>query len=207
MRSDKSLERLREEYAGLIQLEKRSKFIKIEPIEVSPGFPPDKYKVSYSCRGIEGVTEDGEPIISDKHEVVIYIDHNFPNSEPTLTWLTDIWHPNIEHLPPHTVCTDNIRSWYPTRDLAQLVIAMGEMIQYKRYHARWEHPYPIDETVATWVIEVAEKKGIIGAGKPFDKRALIRKILDPPFHQRKSSKVLLTERPQPVPERRVKLKF
>lgn len=206
MRSAEDIERLRDEYASLIQLERRSKLIKITPLDVSPGLPPNKYIVTYTCRGIEGVTEDQEPVVRDSHEVEIYLDHKFPTSEPSLTWLTPIWHPNIEHDPPHTVCTDNIKSWYPTRSLDQLVIALGEMIQYRKYHAIWEEPYPIDHEVAKWVLEYGEKNGIIGKTKPFDKRPLLRKIVDPPYSRKKKSRVVLVDK-SPAPKRRVTLKF
>jgi ubiquitin-protein ligase len=205
MLSDEVIDRLRDEYASLIQLQRRSKFIKIRPVDQSPGMPPNKYVVTYTCRGIAGITENKEPVPSDWHEVEIYLDHNFPTSEPSLTWLTPIWHPNIEHYPPYTVCTDNIKSWYPMRSLNMLVIALGEMIQYKKYHAKHESPYPIDHEVADWVIDYAEKRNIVGEGKPYDKRALIRRLLDNPIgpkrETQKKGEVELTPIPsEPKPE-------
>lgn len=212
MLTDEVIDRLRGEYASLIQLERRSRFIKIKPVDQSPGMPPHKYIVTYTCRGIAGVTEEKHPIISEKHEVEIYLDHNFPTSEPSLTWRTPIWHPNIEHFPPYTVCTDNIKSWYPMRSLDMLVIALGEMIQYKKYHAKPEAPYPIDQEVATWVLDYAEKKGIVSEGRPFDKRALIRKIIDNPLAPKpeKKLRVILEEKPPeppPKPKRKVTIQF
>lgn len=205
MRTNESLERFRDEYASLLRLERRSRFIKVTPLDLSPGSPPNHYLITYSCRGIAGIDKNQAPIISDNHQVEIYLDHDFPSSEPTLTWQTPIWHPNIEHLGDHTVCTDNIRSWYPTRSLDQLVVAMGEMIQYKKYHAKWEPPYPIDEDVAKWVADVAEKKGIVGPGKPFDKRALTRKVLDPIGNKPKKPRVIIVK-PAESARRRVTLR-
>jgi hypothetical protein len=85
------------------------------------------------------------------------------------------------------------------RTLDMLVIALGHMIQYKKYHARHESPFPIDHEVAEWVLEYAEKRGIVGEGKPYDKRALVRRIMPNPLVQPKESRerVVLTPPPEP----------
>src|SRR5262249_46229149 len=54
------------------------------------------------------------------------------------------------------------------------VLAMGEMVQYKHYHAKWVSPFPLDRAAADWVLEVAEPKGIIGPNKPLDDRPLLK---------------------------------
>jgi hypothetical protein len=55
-----------------------------------------------------------------------------------------------------------------------LVLAMGEMVQYKHYHARWVSPFPLDRAAADWVLQIAEPKGIVGPAKPFDERPLLK---------------------------------
>ena len=97
-----------------------------------------------------------------------------PTPLEVLAWLTPIWHPNIEHLEPHHVCTNNVQNWFAAKPLAELVLAMGEMVQYKHYHAKWVSPFPLDRTAAEWVLQVAEPKGIVGPNKPFDDRPLLR---------------------------------
>jgi ubiquitin-protein ligase len=167
--------RLAIEYTKLMNLVSRSKFIKIEPVDVQPGWPPEKYKVTYTCNGIAGVDEHEAPISTNFHQVMIYMGRDYPAQEPQLKWLTPIWHPNIQHEEPFKVCTNNVQNWYPTKSLVDLVVAMGEMVQYKRYHAKWVHPYPLDQMAADWVIRYAEPGGIVGADKPYDRRPLLRK--------------------------------
>jgi len=172
---DAKANRLLEEYQKLLKLERRSKFIKVEPREVQPGYPPEQYVVTYTCRGIARIRQDGEPVASEDHRVEIYL-IDFPIREPILRWVTPIWHPNIEHAGTRKVCTDNPKSWFPTQSLDRLVLTMGEMVQYKRYHAKWTPPYPVDREAANWVLEFAEPNNIIGADKPFDDRHLLRKM-------------------------------
>jgi len=166
--------RLAIEYTKLINLAARSSVIEVEPVEVQPGWPPEKYIITYRCRGIASIDEQQLPKVSDFHQVSMYMGSDYPLKEPYLRWLTPIWHPNIEHLEPHHVCTNNVQNWYAAKPLAELVVAMGEMVQYKHYHAKWVTPFPLDRAAAEWVLNVAEPKGILGPDKPFDERPLLK---------------------------------
>jgi hypothetical protein len=104
----------------------------------------------------------------------MYLGSDYPLKEPYLKWLTPIWHPNIDHLEPHHVCTNNVQNWFAAKPLAELVLAMGEMVQYKHYHARWVSPFPLDRLAADWVLDVAEPRGIVGPNKPLDDRPLLK---------------------------------
>lgn len=166
--------RLSIEYTNLINLAERSTFIGVQPIDVQPGWPPEKYVITYTCKGIAGIDDAGNPISAEFHQLSIYLGRDYPLKEPYLKWLTPIWHPNIEHKEPHHVCTNCAQSWFATRSLSDLVLTIGEMVQYKRYHAAWTAPFPIDTETAKWVIEHGEPQGIIGPTKPFDPRPLLR---------------------------------
>lgn len=166
--------RLLLEYEKLINLERRSDFIKIEPVEVLPGMPPEKYVITFTCGGIAELNEDQSPKFSEFHQVSMNLSRDFPNQEPYLKWLTPIWHPNIEHKEPHHVCTNNVQNWYPAKSLDDLVITLGEMVQYRRYHAAWIAPFPLDKEAADWVISYAEPRGWVSADKPIDSRQLLR---------------------------------
>ena len=166
--------RLAIEYTKLINLAARSSFIEVTPVEVQLGWPPEKYIVTYRCRGIASINAEGLPQVSDFHQVSMYMGSDYPLKEPYLRWLTPIWHPNIEHLEPHHVCTNNVQNWFAAKPLAELVLAMGEMVQYKHYHAKWVSPFPLDRAAADWVLQVAEPMGILGPNKPFDERPLLR---------------------------------
>jgi hypothetical protein len=166
--------RLAIEYTKLINLAARSNFIEVHPVEVQPGWPPEKYIITYRCRGIASLDAQALPVVSEFHQVSMYMGSDYPLKEPYLRWLTPIWHPNIEHLEPHHVCTNNVQNWFAAKPLAELVLAMGEMVQYKHYHAKWVSPFPLDRAAAEWVLQVAEPKGIVGPNKPFDERPLLR---------------------------------
>jgi ubiquitin-protein ligase len=166
--------RLAIEYTKLMNLAARSSFIEVDPVEVQPGWPPEKYVITYKCRGIAAIDAQGAPQVSDFHQVSMYMGSDYPLKEPYLRWLTPIWHPNIDHREPHHVCTNNVQNWFSAKPLAELVLAMGEMVQYKHYHAKWISPFPLDRDAADWVLQVAEPKGIIGPHKPFDDRPLLR---------------------------------
>jgi hypothetical protein len=157
-----------------MNLAARSSFINIRPIEVQPGWPPEKYIITYNCRGIASVDEQEAPRVSEFHQVSMYMGSEYPLKEPYLRWLTPIWHPNIAHEEPHHVCTNNVQNWFAGKPLAELVLAMGEMVQYKHYHAKWIAPFPLDRAAADWVLEVAEPQGILGPNRPFDDRPLLQ---------------------------------
>lgn len=166
--------RLLLEYEKLINLEKRSEFIKVEPVDSIEGMPPENYLITFNCRGIAGLNEDKSPQFAEFHQVSMKLSSNFPNQEPYLKWLTPIWHPNIEHKEPHHVCTNNVQNWYATKSLDDLIVTLGEMVQYRRYHAAWIAPFPLDKEAADWVINYAEPNGFVGPEKPIDERQILR---------------------------------
>jgi len=157
-----------------MNLAARSSFIDIRPVEVQPGWPPEKYIITYRCRGIASVDQHNQPRVSEFHRVSMYMGSDYPLKEPYLKWLTPIWHPNIDHEEPHHVCTNNVQNWFAAKPLAELVLAMGEMVQYKHYHAKWVSPFPLDRAAAEWVLEFAEPQRIIGPDKAFDDRPLLQ---------------------------------
>src|ERR1051325_4154210 len=89
---DAKANRLREEYQKLLTLKRRSDFIGVEPVDVQPGYPPERYVITYTCRGIKAVDRFLEPIPSDEHRVEIYL-IDFPVREPILKWQIGRAHP------------------------------------------------------------------------------------------------------------------
>lgn len=153
--------RLEAERQRLEALNKESDHVRVEPLEVLPGQPPEKYKVTFLCRGIVGIKQPSqEPIYGDRHEVTIYCDHEFPAEVPRLRWLTAIWHPNIQHDRDKNVCV-NRHEWLGGMGLDDLCQQMFEMVQYQNYHALHSPPFPLDAEVAKWVREHAEPRGIV----------------------------------------------
>ena len=166
--------RLQIDYGDLLNLEARSKFIQVLPQKPVPGWPPERYIITLTCTGFSGIRGDEQfPIPSDFHQFELYLSRDYPGKEPSLLWLTDIWHPNISHTEPRHVCTNAVQTFYAQKPLSELVLSLGEMVQYRRYHAKIEPPFPLDREVAQWVREVAEPNGWIGPDNPVDPRQLL----------------------------------
>jgi hypothetical protein len=166
--------RLRAEHQRLLALERDSDHVRVEPL-VLPGAEPERYRVTLLCRGIARVDGSGAPVYATRHQVEITCDEAFPAEVPRLRWLTDIWHPNIQHAEPRGVCV-NKAEWLGGMGLDDLVRQMFEMVQYKNYHADPVWPYPLDQVVARWVREIGEPRGYVNkrAGKFIDDRPFTR---------------------------------
>jgi ubiquitin-protein ligase len=176
---DARYRRLLAEQNELIGLAMNSPFIELEPVESQPGWPPDEYIITYTCKGIAAIDEDRNPVYSERHRVRVKFSEHYPMQEPYLKWLTPIWHPNILHKPPGHVCTDNPKTWWAGKRMVEIVKFMGELVQYKRYHAERIPPFPVDVEAAEWVLKYAEPNRIVGPNNPIDPRALE----NPPLYQ------------------------
>jgi ubiquitin-protein ligase len=172
MREDPRTRRLRADYERLYEIKGRSDLIDFETVDVKSGSPPEKYIITYRCRGITGIDDQKQPVFGNFHQVSIYLDMEYPMIPPKLLWLTPIWHPNIRHTQPRLVCIDPTW-WAAGRMLDTVTLMLGEMVQYKNYHAEHTPPFPLDNTVADWVIW-AERQGIVSHSKPVDERELLR---------------------------------
>jgi ubiquitin-protein ligase len=164
------MRRLRADYQLMKDLMARSDLIGFEARPVRPGLPPERYIVTYRCRGIYTVNGQGKPKFGDKHQVEIYLHSQYPQRWPGMKWLTPIWHPNINHL-NGTVCID-AAWWTASRSLDRLVIMIGEMVQYKNFHDDpTQPPFPWDPEAARWCREYRQQHP---AAFPIDQRELLR---------------------------------
>ena len=123
------LDRLWADYHGLADLSRRTRLIKVVPLD---GPPPERYLVTYRCKGLVWMQGSPAPSISTFHRLNIYLHRDYPRRPPRLIWLSDIFHPNI--LPPERNGGICIGSWSPAESLDRLVIRIGEMVQYKNYN-------------------------------------------------------------------------
>jgi ubiquitin-protein ligase len=159
--SNKRQQRLESEWSLLQQVNADSDHVQVEAIEILPGRAPEKYRVTFVCRGIAGIDPSRNPVFGTEHRVRMECHAGFPADVPFLHWETPIWHPNIEHAGQKRVCV-NKTEWLGGLALADLCQQMFEMVQYKNYHADpGNPPYPLDMEAANWVREVGEPKGIV----------------------------------------------
>jgi ubiquitin-protein ligase len=107
------------------------------------GDPPDKYQIRYTCRGVEAINPAGAPTIREVHEVSIYLHAEYPLKQPQLKWLTPIFHPNI-----HATGAVCIGAWWPAKTLDELILNLGDMIQYKNLDPK----DPMNSKAAAWAL-------------------------------------------------------
>jgi len=143
------MRRLRADHELMRELTARSDMITFETENVDRGLPPERYIVSFKCKGIVGVDKSGRPKFGNRHKVEIYLHNQYPQRWPGMKWLTPIWHPNINHL-NGSVCID-AAWWTASRSLDRLVIMLAEMVQYKNFHDDpTQPPFPWDPEAARW---------------------------------------------------------
>jgi ubiquitin-protein ligase len=114
--------RLQNDYEGLRQLAARSPFIHILGTQ---GAPPTKYTLQFTCRGVERLDSNGQPVYREDHRVQIELVPDYPLVKPKLQWLTPIYHPNIHN---GAVCIGS--GWSVSRYLNDLVIYLMQMVRY-----------------------------------------------------------------------------
>lgn len=160
---DPWLSRLEMEHASLKEYCNNSDLVSFSASLLREGLPPDRYLIKYDVKSIVAIDSDQQPIYAYEHYVNIDLPHDYPMvSGPICKMASEIWHPNIRHDGPFKgrICINShaLGAWF-TLDL--LVHHLGEMIQFKNYHADDTQPYPEDPTVAKWVKTIAEPSGLI----------------------------------------------
>jgi len=126
--SNPRLRRLHADLAAVIELMRASDLVAAS----YAGNPPDRYRILYRCRGLYLPEAASEPELLDHHEADFYLHRDYPRRPPQIIWRTQIFHPNI-------ISGENgggvcIGSWTPSESLADLVLRVGEMIQYRLYN-------------------------------------------------------------------------
>ena len=161
--------RLASEFERIKELTNRSSKINFKILhEERSSSLPDKYEITYKLKSITGINEDKSPKYGEEHKMQITLPPGWPaaGSPPDYYILTDIWHPNIKSTDPYKghVCI-NSKAIATHEGLDDLVVRIGELLQWKNYLAEDKPPYPEDTVVAEWVREYAEPKGIVNLEK------------------------------------------
>jgi len=132
--------RLRNDHKQIRNLVNRSEFIHIMSTD---GDPVEKYLLRFTCKGVEKIDTSGRPIIRQQHDVSIYLHAEYPLKQPQLKWLTPIFHPNI-----HVTGAVCIGAWWAAKTLDELILTLGEMIQYKNFDPK----DPMNSKAAAWAM-------------------------------------------------------
>ncbi len=164
------MRRLKADHQLMQDLVSQSDLIEFKAVSARKGLPPERYIVTYKCKGIVGVDHSGKPKFGNKHQVEIYLHNQYPQRWPGMKWLTPVWHPNINHI-NGSVCVD-AAWWTASRSLDRLVLMIGEMVQYKNFHDDpTKPPFPWDPEAARWSREYRQKNP---TAFPVDTNELLR---------------------------------
>ncbi len=134
------IRRLFADWEGMKRLGREAPLLDVR----SEGEPPERYVVTYHCKGLLLAPGMTQPSISSFHQIEVYLHANYPRQQPRLTCLTEIFHPNIlSYSRNGGVC---IGGWTPAELLPELCLRIGEMIQYRSYNP----DDPLDVKAAAW---------------------------------------------------------
>ncbi|WP_116126997.1 ubiquitin-conjugating enzyme E2 [Lewinella sp. IMCC34183] len=138
---------------------------------------PTVYHVTYLLNTITGIDADSKPRYGDRHVMELTIPTRYPLVPAAIFMQTDVWHPNIQSVGRFKgkIC-GNVNSYGIDYSLRQLVLRVGEILQYRNYLADFVPPYPEDPKVAEWVKTYAEPNNIVNRkdGIYTDNQPLIR---------------------------------
>ena len=132
--------RLRNDHECIRELVNRSEFVHVLTTE---GDPPERYLIRFTCKGVEKLNAAGTAVYRESHEVSLYLHAEYPLKQPQLKWRTPIFHPNI-----HVTGAVCIGAWWPAKTLDELLLTLGEMIQYKNYDPK----DPMNSKAAAWAM-------------------------------------------------------
>ncbi len=127
---------------------------------------PCEYHFHFKIRSIVGIKSDNSPIYGHHHIAKVTFPPKYPIEPPELYMQSDLWHPNIKSEGKYKgrIC-GNTKGFGLGYDLYLLVIRIGEILQFKQYHAENTPPFPEDIKSARWVMEYAEPAGIVNKYK------------------------------------------
>jgi len=158
--------RLANEHLSLHELCTKTDRITYEVISMRK-HPPEEYLITYKLKSIVGIDEQKNPIYGYEHQLEVSFPADYPASTVAKCYMrTPVWHPNIKHDGRFKgrVCV-NAKEFGKLFFLDDLVIRVGQILQYQNYHAKNEQPFPEDEKVAQWVRDFAEPQDIVNKDK------------------------------------------
>lgn len=117
----------------------------ITVIPLSPE-PSDAYRVVYRLRGVR-LAPNGQPTWAESHSVRLWLGAGFPRQKPIATMETPIFHPNIGANVGEEICIGDY--WSPAETLVDIIVTIGELIQFQRYNIR----SPLNAVAARWCAE------------------------------------------------------
>lgn len=131
--------RLQADYDRMIPGFAGHPFITVEAI--GP-LPPEGYRVLYRVPGLRLDAENRLHRVSH-HVIHIQLPAGYPREKPYCTSADQVFHPNFGAY----VCIADF--WSPSQSLLDIVVQIGDMLQYKLFNTR----SPLNAVAARWVTE------------------------------------------------------
>jgi hypothetical protein len=133
------LRRLTADHESLVTAFSGHPFVRVE---VAGGSPPDRYRVYYRVWGLHRTATNELQRVS-LHLVDIQLPAGYPREKPYCTTAAPIFHPNFGSY----ICIADL--WTPDRSLVDVVVQIGDMIQFKLYNTG----SPLDAIAGRWAAE------------------------------------------------------
>ncbi|HET6874476.1 MAG TPA: ubiquitin-conjugating enzyme E2 [Acidimicrobiales bacterium] len=145
MTSTPRLRRLEADAAALASAFTNHAHVTIVPVGDAPY---EAYRFVYRLRGVR-LDSRGQPAWSDHHSVLLRLGPGYPRERPFAIMETPIFHPNISvRIGEEVTFTDQ---WSAAQSIVDIVVAIGELIQYQRYSGL----SPLNPVAARWAAENA----------------------------------------------------
>lgn len=124
-------------------------------VDGAGGDPPEQYRITYRVPGVTLGTGE-RPLVVEHHRVVVQLPAGYPRQKPYCTVETQVFHPNFGANVGDEICIGDY--WTPAQSLADIVVKIGEMLQYREYNVK----SPLNAVAGRWA---AENEGIFPVGE------------------------------------------
>ena len=105
--------------------------------------PPERYIITYRVPGLRYLPEDNSLLRAKAFVIDLQLPSGYPREKPYATTADAVFHPNFGSY----VCIADF--WNPSQSIVDLIVQMGDMLQYKLYNTR----SPLNAIAAKWVLD------------------------------------------------------
>jgi len=130
-------EQLRDDFTG-------HEYIRVQPVGAEPA---EHYTIEYWVRGVTIAPGSTQPEYADYHRVGVTLPNDYPRVKPLFVTQTPVFHPNFGSRLGDEICIADY--WAPSQTLSDIVIKVGEMLQYRDYNLK----SPLNAQAARWADE------------------------------------------------------
>jgi len=133
------LRRLENDY---IEVRKRfdgDPYVQVIPIGT---VPPQQYQVIYRVPSLR-INSKNDPVMVSQTIINISLPSSYPRVKPNAISVDPVFHPNFGNY----VCIADF--WSPAQSLSEIIVLMGDMLQWKKYNIR----SPLNAIAAEWAVE------------------------------------------------------